>query len=118
MYILLYLEFYAPTFTSAKILRAAELFPSSSEGPRRGEELEFSRYPGPIFPPDMELAAVHDRRTFSPDIPIPECTRWLDGCVRQRVDIGALGVRVVLCVVLGHWWKCAHVYWKGWEHFL
>jgi len=30
MYILLYLEFYAPTFTSAKILRAAELFPSSS----------------------------------------------------------------------------------------
>jgi len=31
MYILLYLEFYAPTFTSAKILRAAELFPSSSE---------------------------------------------------------------------------------------
>ena len=22
----------------------------------------------------MELAAVHDRRTFSPDIPIPECT--------------------------------------------
>jgi len=31
MYILLYLEFYAPTFTSAKILRAAELFPSSSD---------------------------------------------------------------------------------------
>jgi len=30
MYILLYLEFYAPTFTSAKILQAAELFPSSS----------------------------------------------------------------------------------------
>ena len=22
----------------------------------------------------MELAAVHDRRTFSPDIPIPKCT--------------------------------------------
>jgi len=32
MYVLLYLEFYAPTFTSAEILRAAELFPSSSEG--------------------------------------------------------------------------------------
>ena len=30
MYVLLYLEFYAPTFTSAEILRAAELFPSSS----------------------------------------------------------------------------------------
>ena len=48
----------------------------------------------------------------------PLSRRWLDGCVWQRVDIGALGVRVVLCVVLGHWWKCAHVYWKGWEHFL
>jgi len=48
----------------------------------------------------------------------PLSRRWLDGCVRQRVDIGALGVRVVLRVVLGHWWKCAHVYWKGWEHFL
>ena len=30
MYVLLYLEFYAPTFTSAEILRAAELSPSRS----------------------------------------------------------------------------------------
>jgi len=32
MYVLLYLEFYAPTFTSAEILRAAELSPSCSVG--------------------------------------------------------------------------------------
>jgi len=32
MYVLLYLEIYALTFTSAEILRAAELFPSSSDG--------------------------------------------------------------------------------------
>jgi len=31
MYVLLYLEFYAPTFTSAEILRAAELSPSRSD---------------------------------------------------------------------------------------
>jgi len=30
MYVLLYLEFYAPTFTSAEILQAAELSPSRS----------------------------------------------------------------------------------------
>jgi hypothetical protein len=49
----------------------------------RGKELEFCRYP--IFPPDMELAAVHDRRTFSPDIPIPECTRiFVDICVKDK----------------------------------
>ena len=35
MYVLLYLEFYAPTFTSAEILRAAELFPSSSDSESR-----------------------------------------------------------------------------------
>ena len=43
----------------------------------------------------MELAAVHDRRIFSPDIPIPECTRKLMGTLigsrtwpypRSRVD--------------------------------
>ena len=38
----------------------------------RGKEVEFCRYP--IFPPDMELPAGHDCWTFSPDIPIPECT--------------------------------------------
>jgi len=34
MYVLLYLEFYAPTFTSVEILRATELSPSRSDSKR------------------------------------------------------------------------------------
>ena len=37
----------------------------------------------------MELAAVHDRRTFSPDIPIPECTQNLSKRVGSEYEIAS-----------------------------
>jgi len=75
MYVLLYLEFYAPTFTSAEILRAAELSPSRSD---LGEDAH--------FPKEQRYITAHNLRGSLPDDDIQGAVFFYIDCSLQAVD--------------------------------